>query len=53
MAVAPVRATSVLYAAGPKSGFQLGSVNFLAKPSYSPLRQLAKFFLFSSFAAVS
>jgi len=51
--MAPVFATSLLYLAEPKSGFQSGSDNLADSPSYSPLLQFARFFLFSSLAAFS
>ena len=53
IAVAPDFSTDLLNSAGPKSGFHFGSMIFLDSPSYSPWRQLAKFFLFYSFAASS
>jgi len=53
IAVAPDFSTDLLNSAGPKSGFQSGSTNYLDKPSYSPFRQFAKFSRFFSFAAAS
>ena len=53
MATAPLRATLSVKAAGPKSGFQAGSLSFLGRPSYSPLRLLARLRRFSSLAANS